>query len=320
MTGNETVRVESRTECLPPAGGIDCNEAELLGSRRLDSELDEADALVLDAHLNACPNCRAALESWSEQGDALEESLQSLWTATESPAAPAVSPKTEQSIFRPPRSVWLPMGMAASQVLALVGLSIYFVFFGSPASAPQVTERQPEPASAPDILATPATPFVSPPYQGGENRAPEVALSSEALAAPLDVKIVMSAQSDQVQLSVVTVPAKAAQPAAPQEIVMAAPRSSAPLIEIGNLSLTFRLADENNSAEQSGRMLLLGDVLHGRGAVRIIDSSGKMQEIAQADIDTLLRSPLREVVRSFIRECARPDVRARLLSAKGKGE
>jgi anti-sigma factor RsiW len=292
---------------LPAARQIDCEQAEVLVSRRLDGELSDADARVLNAHLATCAECRAVLESWSRQDDCVEESLTRLFASKQSR-----NDVTEARPLIPRRFVWVPMSLAASQVLALTGLTIYFLFFGSPASAPQSAVVPRGPIATRDTSTTPPV-------------APVVARIEEKMPAPL------ARVAEPPALVTTLTPARVAEEPVSQavlgatetvqvpalvEFVLATPQQglAAPR-ELDNVQLVFTIHADGDSLEQNGRIVLLGDILNGRGIVRIVEQNGRKRDVFQQDVNSL-SAPLREIVESFLQNCARPEFRQRLAAAQ----
>jgi diguanylate cyclase (GGDEF)-like protein len=63
-------------ESIPPTESADCEQYRTLLSTRLDSEIREREAELLDLHLSECPTCKALEGEWAEQSRALQAALE----------------------------------------------------------------------------------------------------------------------------------------------------------------------------------------------------------------------------------------------------
>jgi anti-sigma factor RsiW len=281
---------------------IDCEDAEIMVSRRIDGELAPQDLALLKTHLKGCANCRAQAEAWAETSCVLVDSISTLWT--EENEAPVIRDLPKKLPTPRRGAYWLPLSMLASQAVAIVGLIAYLWFFAPSAEAPKMTERGPVTASIPaqklptpklvdrraEIAAELATITVqSADYHRITPFEPELIEVSAPAAQPVEVAPVVEAAPAEIQKSV----------------EFAAPLPPVELKKIPNVSMDFEMG------EQCGRVTLLGDILSGKAVIRISDSQGRTQDVAQQDVDTLLPQPQRTAVRHFLARCAEPALRAR---------
>jgi hypothetical protein len=279
---------------------VSCEHAEVLVSRRLDGELDPSDALLLDAHLECCENCRTHLHSWSNQSDTLSQSLNGLWTVPSDALLVAVQvPKPKA-----PRQFWVPLGMMASQFAAFIGLGLYIMFCATPASAPgneRVTGISPRPGveakSADEVV-----PAVVP-----TEADKQVLQVSEETIAPIAVAEKVETPLAGNVSHVAAVPEK---PVVKEQALASISLPHMPML-IPNVSADFEIAIPGSTEKDSGRVAILGDFFNGKAVIRLVDSSGAVSEIAQPDLNTLLSEPRRAVVKRFLVECSRPEMRSR---------
>jgi hypothetical protein len=285
----------------------------VLISRRLDGELDAADVPLLDAHLKGCGACRLSLETWQDQSTALDENLATLWqpSTTTPEKIRSGSASRRKSVKPMKRCMWVPVGMIASQVVAFLGLSVYFLFFAQRAEAPQaektdqfaprenpahVSTAQPRPidTEAVEISVTPAIKHVEPELVEptiNERPAADNIQTSEANDTPSSS---VHAAND-----------------VKQEVVMAAIVERVPSKPLENISLEYVLPE----TRESGRITLLGDVLAGQGTIKLVDSAGRTTIVKQNDIERLLSPAQRTLVARLIEDCRRPDLKPRVDSA-----
>lgn len=308
---------------------IDCEEAELFVSRRIDGELEPADFALLKAHLKCCEKCRAQAQAWAETNCVLTDSISSMWTDDTGVSARVPSHDRLKTLPTPQRRChWVPLSMLASQTAAIVGLAAYLLFFSSRAEAPQKsTKLRPQPPAEMPRVESPAPIAMS----SSQPRTPEIpAEKAHAVATKIDepklttptpivvseketVAAVAEAPANQnttdepqpVAAVETHTPAPIAAPVRPEPVILAAPRPPVMPKLIPNVSMDFEIGDH------AGRLTLLGDVLSGRAVIRITDNEGKMQEFAQADVDTLVPEPQRSAVRRFLAACASPALRSR---------
>lgn len=275
---------------------IDCEDAEIFVSRRIDGELTPADLALLKAHLKGCASCRAQAEAWAETSCVLVDSISTLWT-DESDAAAA--PRELPVMLPTPKrgAYWLPLGMLASQAVAILGLCAYLFVFAPHAEAPRIT-----------VHANDAAPTRLAPLSTEQHHAVEVEIVASiepappVLPAPAPAPLPKLAEllaSGPVETVVV-----ALNDESPQTIALAAPLPPVPLKPVSHVSMDFQIGD------QCGRLTLLGDILSGKAVIRVSDASGHTQVVAQQDIDTLPPGQ-RAAVRRFLAACAEPALRER---------
>jgi hypothetical protein len=282
---------------------VSCEHAEVLVSRRLDGELDSSDALLLDAHLECCENCRAHLQSWTNQSDTLSQSLNGLWTVPSDALLVAVKVPEPKA----PRPFWVPLGMMASQFAALIGLALYIMFCATPASAPgneRVTGIAPrhaiEAKSANEVIPAATLPPES------EKKVSQIA---EEPVVPIAVAEKIETQAV-VNVSHVAAPVPE-NPVIKEQALASINLPHMPML-IPNVSADFEIAVPGSTEKDSGRVAILGDFFNGKAVIRLVDSSGAVTEIAQPDLNTLLSEPRRGVVKRFLAECSRPEMRSRI--------
>jgi ferric-dicitrate binding protein FerR (iron transport regulator) len=94
---------------------VDCEQALPLISARLDGEVPPGDAAGLDAHLAACPGCRAAAEAFRLQDAELRRAFAPRRAAAARVAERVVARLHETPAAPPRRRVpWLPMLLSAA--------------------------------------------------------------------------------------------------------------------------------------------------------------------------------------------------------------
>jgi diguanylate cyclase (GGDEF)-like protein len=62
-------------EAIPPTESADCEQYRILLSARLDNEIREREAELLDLHLGECATCKALAGEWTEQQRTLRQAL-----------------------------------------------------------------------------------------------------------------------------------------------------------------------------------------------------------------------------------------------------
>ncbi len=304
-----------------------CDRVALLITRQVDGELAPADARDLRGHLATCAACRKALEVQSAQSKNLAESLRALWKTDDRAAQ-----KKEFDTLR--KSLGLTRFF--SKAAACAALAAGMVYFAATARAPSdgvtandsgaampriATDRPVPPAPAAVQVDRPAVPaptdedrrsvaaqpilipsFAQPddaPAQNGPDETNlDVVLETPAgeIVSPIPTAIIIE-------------PEKKAPPIAGR--TLAALAATAPLKPLSGVSLKYSMVTPSGAVER-GTISLLGDVLRGKGAVRIETSAGEKWEAAQADIDTVLTEPHRSAARKFLNECMEPANRKRI--------
>jgi anti-sigma factor RsiW len=315
-------------------GSISCEEAEVLIARRVDGELDAADAPLLDEHLKTCGVCRDRAEEWRAQSEQITGGFATLWPAQSGTGTNTAKPNTHRfEIIQearaarpaPPPAVrrsrwhWLSPGRVASQVAALLGLCAGMLFLAQRAEAPHrpvVIELEPSRTPTAEKSAPP-----TPPSLTGKDKAP---LAARLSAPSGNVEPVVQPPRWWHRTGHLPI-ASGARPEAEsfqQETVLAAlgvttavPVATDAGIEppqvLENISLEYMLPETG----EAGRVTLLGDVLAGRGWVKIVAHTGQTRFVAQADIQRALPPPLQTLVTRLIEDCRRPGLRSRVQSA-----
>lgn len=282
-----------------PAAPLACEEAELLVSRRIDGELKADEVARLDAHLRVCGNCRSSLESWKDHSELLDESLDGLWTKP-SPSVLA----TARFQKKPPvtRCLWVPVGMVASQCLAVIGLAVYFLLSNSRVEAPQAV------IPLPRFDAPVLQPRQRPPVELVRPAPKEVVVAPEP-----------TPQSPPAEPRMDLIPEATAPVPASTDHAGFAAIETVPAVEIDNVGMSYTIPADEGQGE-AGRVHLLGDVATGRAVLRIVSVNGAVREVAQKDVDTLVEAPLRGILKRFLQECSRPELRARFAEALKKAQ
>ena len=321
------MRLDSSTgNWLDNACDPGCDRVALLITRQVDGELAPADARDLRGHLATCAACRKALEVQSAQSKNLAESLRALWKTDDRAAQ-----KKEFDTFR--KSLGLTRFF--SKAAACAALAAGMVYFAATARAPSdgVTANDsgaatPRITTAPPIPPVPAAALadrLSAPAPSDEDRR-SVAIQPvpvSPLAQPdeppaqngpdeANLDVVLETPAGEIVSPIPTAviePKKKAPPIAGQ--TLAALAATVPLKPLSGVSLKYSMMAPSGALER-GTISLLGDVLRGKGAVRIETSVGEKWEAAQADIDTVLAEPHRSAARKFLNECMEPANRKRI--------
>jgi len=296
---------------------VDCEQAELLISRHLDGELSPGEAVQLNEHLKSCGNCRSHLANWTMQSSLINSELSELWpagNATHFPKAGKMpAPQAHRSKLRP--CMWVPLGMVASQVLALSGLSIYFFFFTSPVQAPHSsaqtdktgTSQVPKVATASTLVERPVSethsvaaedvPATSPTSQ--IEKQPEVPAAPAATAIPTAVTHDLKESRTEI-------------------ISFAAPMANELPRKLKDICVEYKISASADGSvkDEAGTIRILGDVLSDRCIVRLSTSHDATRNICVRDIGTLLNPAQRSVVKHLLALCAQPEMRKRIAAAK----
>ena len=293
---------------------VSCEHAEVLVSRRLDGELDPSDALLLDAHLKCCENCRAHLQFWTSQSDTLSQSLNGLWSVPSDALSATVKTAPPEKQVRP---FWVPLGMMASQFAAFIGLGLYIMFCASPASAPG-NDRLSGSSSRPALESKTETEIVPAPLSvEGDKHASQIPVIQSAPvsqivekpAAPAPIAAAPVAASSG-PLNVSHSDPAPTRPVAQEQGLASINIPNMPML-IPNVAMDFEISIPGSEEKDSGRVAILGDFFHGKAIVRLTDANGTVSEFAQPDLDTVLSAPRRLVVKRFLAECSRPEMRSR---------
>ncbi len=289
---------------------INCEEAEILISRHLDGELEPSRLPPLKSHLRQCNACRSQAEAWAETSFSLGDSISTLWAEEISSRATSNNKAALSTAQR--GAYWLPLSMLASQAVAIVGLAVYVTFFASPAQAPRTSVRVPEPkpverTSQPAPLAINTVRADAP----KPSEPAHVAAAAQSLALPRREISYSIPIEEPIETEVAV-----AEPAAPSNTPLATPPVfAAPLPPVlprlvSNVSMDFQ------SGERFARITLLGDIASGKAVIRMMDPQGRVVDVAQGDVSTLLAEPERSAVRRFLAACAAPELLARFKALK----
>ena len=323
--GTERPGSQRRAMVWTSHGMIDCGQAEAMISRRVDGELSAFDAPQLDSHLKSCPHCRARLLNWSEQSALLAEELNGLWESDGQKSTPlqALNPRHTLApipIARSKRAqktcLWVPIGMAASQVLAFAGLFIFLVFISRPVESPRIgLLRNSEieiPAKAEEPAKSENTLFIPIPSARDVARA--------ASPPSLQERPIFAAREPAAQNNLGNVLTPMAIPKiVTRDSGFAEMRGDEELLpkEIPNVSLEYKLdaSADGNLRPRSGRVAILGDPLGKHCVVRITSEDGAVVQIACSDLGTALDPALRIVVQRLLAECSRPEWHDRLAAS-----
>jgi hypothetical protein len=318
----------------------DCERAQALISRHIDRELDAAGARQLKAHLDACPACRRMLEVQSEQARELTQSLAGLWPQTNSVKKKWADGRLAWALTR----LGGPCGVAFAAALA------WAIFVESNANAPAgKADAEPPDGTRPvskgappssanlpavDLHALPACNSSRADLDGddidavlsGEFDVPEElraapkppelparfkTLHAERLAAPAlpfidnddDLPRAIFCARELTPATVDTLESGARTYSALGEKTEAAP--------LRGVAMAYSLI-RNNGARETGRVLLLGDVAHQRGRLRLETDGGERIESAQTEWEAAFSPERRAVVRNFLNMCADPRFKAEL--------
>ncbi|HEY3319654.1 MAG TPA: zf-HC2 domain-containing protein [Planctomycetota bacterium] len=307
---------------------LTCEDAEILVSRELDSQLSPGDRPALDIHLETCEACRVQREMWRSHDQQAHEEVRVLW-----PERPSVRTRiaTRSQALRPQmwrrRWIWIPLGAVAAQVLAVIGLAAYFVLFAPQAQAPQnriatlpvrpsvaASAPQPEPRAGSVAQVGRASVPAKTTFSGdGQGHSPDSPppphTPKEPVAvpdsAPTGILVAVPRTEIQEHVSAMLLPAPAA-------VLMPNVFAEYVIDDVGDAGL--------RAGRDAGRITLLGDVFAGKAVLRLVDTQGVRTEVAQADVDTVLPAPQRAVARRFIAACLRPEMRSRFAEALRRAE
>lgn len=283
-----------KTAAPPSSRSLSCEEAERLLSRRIDGELDDASVPVLEEHIARCEQCRARAGQWLAQAGQTRDALADLWK--EPPVLVPAAHSASKPVLR--RRAWMPVGVAASQGVALAGLVAYFAFFGLPASAPRYVGNKQETNNSPANAARQSGSFSAAPAASPRNKAEPRLPAPKTAEATIPPEIPMSAVGES------SAPARDGQ-------ALAAVGETGRDLRVDNVSMLFHVQAGNGRPEMSGRVFLYGDISGGNGWVRILDGKGRWREYSQSDL-AAVPAPLQPLVKHFLAECSRPELHGRL--------
>lgn len=306
-----------------------CDRVALLITRQVDGELAPEDARDLRGHLAVCAACRTALEMQSAQSKLLAQNLRALWKTDDR----AAQKKKELTTFHKS----LEFKRFFSKAAACAALAAGMIFFAATARAPSESAAANDSRAPTARISTehPIAPVTSIPAVAhadqlaasapSDDDRPRVAIQPVVTPPYVEPDDTLPNSPDETKLEVVLeTPAGEFGPLV-QPVILApeikAPRfvgqtlaelaTTVPLKPLSGVSLKYSMMTPSGATER-GTISLLGDVLHGKGAVRIETSAGQKWEAAQADIDTVLAEPHRSAARKFLIECLEPANRKRI--------
>jgi hypothetical protein len=318
----------------------ECEQARLLISRQIDRELDAAGARQLKAHLDACPVCRRTLEVQSEQARELAQSLAGLW-----PEAHPVKKK-----FADGRLAWTLTRLGGPCGVAFAAALTWSILVESNSGAPQgkaVSEppdgkrpvskgAPPSSAHLPAVDVHAAPDFSANKISGETPGEDEDAGDLNEFEAPTQLRAVPKPPDPPARLKDLLAEDRAAsvQPKIdselPRAIFCARELTPATVAATETVTQTFGEFDaqpagaplrgvamaysliRNNGERESGRVLLLGDVTHNLGRLRLETDGGERIESAQTKWESAFSPERRAVVRNFLNMCADPRFKAEL--------
>ncbi len=286
-----------------------CERVAVLITRYIDGELSGADAHDLRQHLAGCPACRHALDAQSQQSRLLNESLRALWKIEDRAARKKKAVAANYSNILTNRYS-KAIACAAMAACAFLYATTARLSVGGPKS------------NGPDKASPTAhiTPIRAPEDVASEDTTQVVNARSEVI----DGDGIPSASSDAianapaVQIVVEDVPPLAIETAKRAATVVTIPyamlATPVPIKPIPGVELSYS-APGQNGVPEAGRVTLLGDVLNGKGIVRIETNRGETIDAAQTEMNAVLTESQRMAARKLLKACSDEINRKRIENA-----